>query len=149
MPHFGLMDEEKMTAEEAVLQRARLHFRGGRRRLREGKLPEAVGTLYDAVQAAMRWYALTNEEVHEQLHVRGETILEDDVRLQELLHEYGAWDDSLDFQKFTLHLDDALERKISSVDEDKLLGQIDAVLTKLGINPFNEDDLPPEDPRTF
>jgi len=61
MPHFGLMDENLMSREEALLLRSRLHYRCGARRLRQGKLPAGVVTLYDALLSAMRWYILTSQ----------------------------------------------------------------------------------------
>lgn len=39
MPHFGLMDADALGPIEAPLMRARLHIRGGRRRLRQGIMP--------------------------------------------------------------------------------------------------------------
>jgi len=58
MPHFGLMDETKMGKADAALMRARLHIRGGRRRLRQKKVAAGLVTLYDALLSAMRWYLL-------------------------------------------------------------------------------------------
>jgi hypothetical protein len=57
MPHFGLMDEKALGPVEGPLQRARLHVRGGKRRLRQGKVAAGIVTLYDALNGAMQWYA--------------------------------------------------------------------------------------------
>src|SRR3989304_5857220 len=57
MPHAGLMDENTLGPVEGPLQRARLHIRGGRRRLRQGKTSAGIVTLYDALLAAMQGYA--------------------------------------------------------------------------------------------
>ncbi len=149
MPHFGLMDEGEMIPRDAALLRARLHVRCGRRRLFEGKLPEAVATLYDGLLAAMRWYALTDGEVHRQIHTRGDRLLEDDVELQKLLREHGAWDDVLNFQGLRSLVDDAMEGRLADFDRHRLMEQIEAVLTRLGVLPFDEDALPPEDPETL
>ncbi len=149
MPHFGLMDEGKMTTPEALLLRARLHLRCGRRRLQEDKLPEAISTLYDALLSSMRWYAITDESVHRELHELGDCILEDDQQLQKLLLRFGAWDASLNFEHIGLLLDYALYTKDISVDKEQLMQQIEAVLTRLGVLPFDEERLPPEDPQTF
>jgi N-acetylglucosamine-6-phosphate deacetylase len=56
MPHAGLMDTDALGPESAALQRARLHIRGGKRRLRQGKISAGLLTLYDALNAAMEWY---------------------------------------------------------------------------------------------
>jgi hypothetical protein len=58
-PHFGLLDETKMSQEEALLMRAKLHWRGGKRRIEENKGPEGIATLYDALLSALRWHVLT------------------------------------------------------------------------------------------
>ncbi len=50
MPHFGLMDEGSLGPVEGPLMRARLHIRGGKRRLRQGKIAAAIATLYDALE---------------------------------------------------------------------------------------------------
>ena len=150
MPHFGLMDESRMSHEDAALLRAKLHVRCGRRRLfEEGKLPEAITTLYDAIHAAMRWYAVVTDDVHQEIHKRGDEIYEDDQRLQSLLAEKGAWDDSLDFTSLERLVSAALEHNVPDFDRQQFWEQVENVLTKLGVMPFDEAELPPEDPNTL
>ena len=50
------MDEKTLGPVEGLRQRARLHIRGGKRRLRQGKISAGIVTLYDALEAAMRSY---------------------------------------------------------------------------------------------
>ena len=57
MPHFGLMNEQELGPVAGPLQRARLHLRGGKRRLRQGKISAGIVTLYDALEGAMLSYA--------------------------------------------------------------------------------------------
>jgi hypothetical protein len=149
MPHFGLMDEGKMLPLAAALMRAQLHTRCGRRRMHEGKYPEGVSTLYDAVLSGMRWFALKNEAIHEEIHKRGNSFLENDAEVQQLLAKYGAWPDDIDFDKMQNTAYSALEGNLVGLDPALFLRQIETVLTKLGVAPFDEDKLPPEDPETF
>lgn len=90
MPHFGLIDTTNTPKDAAHLLRAKLHFRCGKRRLREGKLPEGISTLYDALLSSMRWYAISNEATHAEPHRQDETLLENDIRLQQLIAAHGA-----------------------------------------------------------
>ncbi|MEN8258058.1 MAG: hypothetical protein ABFS09_09395 [Thermodesulfobacteriota bacterium] len=149
MPHFGLMDENKMQADEAALMRAKLHFRCGKRRVREGKLADGISTLYDALLSSMRWYALKNEAIHAEIHRQGEDILENDVRLQQLIAAYGAWPADLNFQKLLALVNTALSNNVQDLDRDLFINQIENLLTGLGVLPFDEAALPPEDPATF
>ena len=61
MPHFGLMDAKALGPERAALQRARLHLRGGKRRLRQGKISAGIATLSDALSFAMEWFCASPE----------------------------------------------------------------------------------------
>ena len=56
MPHAGLMNEKELGLEAGPLRRAHLHLRGGRRRLRQGKIAAGIVTLADALSAALEWY---------------------------------------------------------------------------------------------
>lgn len=148
MPHFGLMDEKNMEDDAAALLRAKLHLRCGRRRLLEGKMAEAVSTLYDAVQAGMRWRAL-KADWHDELHELGKEVLEDDAVLYRILRDKGEWDQALDFDSFRKMTFRAIEGEPVQVDRARLLDDIEKVMTRLGVMPFDENELPPEDPETF
>ncbi len=149
MPHFNLMDAEKMQPDAAALLRAKLHVRCGRRRVREGKIPAGISTLYDALLSGMRWYAITDAAIHAEIHRQGEAILEDDARLQQLIASSGAWPADLDFQEILTPVDIALANNTMGLDHDLFIEQIDHLLTRLGVLPFDESELPPEDPATF
>lgn len=145
MPHFGLMDEGKMQPLDAALERAKLHIRCGRRRMNEGKYPEGISTMYDAVLSGMRWFAIKTEAIHDEIHKRGYQFLEDDEKLVALLAENGALPDNLDFGMLQQTLYAALDNNLEGVDYTFFLGQVEEVLAKLGITPFDEKKLPPED----
>lgn len=149
MPHFGLMDTENKSPAAIALLRAKLHFRCGKRRVHEGKIALGMSTLYDALLSSMRWYALSNEALHAEIHRQGEEILEVDVKLQNLIATHGAWPDDLDFQKLLTLVNRALTNNVNGLDHDLFMKQIDGLLTNLGVLPFDEAELPQEDPTTL
>jgi hypothetical protein len=146
VPHFGLMDETTMGKKEAALQRARLHIRGARRRLRQGKFAAGVATLYDALSFAMRWYVLS----------RGPSLkhdptlnLEDTKAVFSLLVDAGVLRPSFEFDPFDRLLEEALSNELSDLDWQAWLERIEALMSQLGVMPFDEGSLPPEDPATY
>ncbi|HXX53320.1 MAG TPA: hypothetical protein VEI28_01975, partial [Thermodesulfovibrionales bacterium] len=90
------MDEGELGPEEGLLQRARLHIRGGRRRLRQGKVAAAFVTLYDALIAAMEWY-FTSPERKGRLIIRNDDNLKDDKVLYKILVRSGVLDGEFDY----------------------------------------------------
>lgn len=147
MPHFGLMDESQMSPEAAALLRARLHLRGGRRRLQQGKLAAGIATIYDALVSAMRWYGLTHQG---ELGLTGDVeAFEDDRRLFGLLVEVGVLDVAFDFDRLESHMERAVTHQPLAFDWTEELTAVEAQLTRLGVLPLDEDALPPEDPATF
>jgi hypothetical protein len=148
MPHFGLMDATQMSEEEAALLRARLHIRGGRRRLRQGKLAAGMAALYDALSCAMRWYVLAPER-RQRLHVREGEDLEHDRDVFLVLARSGILSDPSDFERLDAWLEQALAEESPSLDAAQILVHIEQLMTPLGVMPFDESSLPPEDPSTF
>jgi hypothetical protein len=55
------MDADAIGHEKALLMRARLHIRAGKRRLHQEKISAGLVTLYDALSAAMKWYLSSPE----------------------------------------------------------------------------------------
>ena len=148
MPHFGLMDESAMSREEAALLRARLHLRGGRRRLRQGKDAAAVAALYDALCSGMRWYLLLATE--ESLRpLTAEIDLRTDRELFTALEKAGVLDDGEAFARLDSLLEHLLKGMAPEFDRQRLMAGIEHWLTRLGVMPFDEGGLPAEDPKTF
>ena len=148
MPHFGLMDESAMSREAAALLRARLHLRGGRRRLRQAKYAAAVAALYDALGSGMRWYLLLTGE--ESLRpVKAELDLRPDRDLFSSLVQAGVLDNPPAFEQLETLLDQLLIGPSSDFDQQGVLTRIEHWLTQLGVMPFDEGALPPEDPDTY
>ena len=146
MPHFGLMDEQRLEPEEAAAQRARLHVRAGRRRLRQGKLAAGISTIYDALVSAMRWYALTHRQ---ELHGLEQDDLENDPALFDRLTEAGVLDGTFDFDRLEKLMEKSVNRAPLEFDWQRELTAVESLLTQLGLLPFDESTLPPEDPATF
>lgn len=145
-PHFGLMDPGKVNRAEAARLRARLHWRGGRRRLRQGKTALAVVTLYDALLSGLRWYLLVNSMTERSGH--GEAGLENDGVLFSLAEQAGVLEAARDLPRIQALLEQALRNDRLCPDQEWFVERMEGLLTRIGILPFGEATLPPEDPET-
>lgn len=143
MPHFGLMEEKELGPVQGPFQRARLHIRGGKRRLKQGRISDGIVTLYDAVTAALESYAASD---------KGRGLVQDRIRDEKQLYctfvKAGVLDGSFDFFAFDRLAEKALSGEVSDYDYRSLLKQVELLMQQLGIMPFDEAELPPEDPRT-
>jgi len=148
MPHFGLMNEDELGPVEGPLQRARLHIRGGKRRLRQGKIAAGIVTLYDALSSAMQWYLALPARRLKLVAGRDEDLLHDRTAYAVLVRS-GVLDGRFDFDAFDRLTEHALSNEMPGYDHRELLEGFEAVMTRLGVMPFDEADLPPEDPATF
>jgi hypothetical protein len=144
------MDPNKMSAEEAALMRAKLHIRGGKRRLRQGKVSSGIVTLYDALNYAMQWY-LSSPERRQSLAVKeGENIKDDRIAAAILTRsevlgkdfDYGAIDNLV--ERFLYE-----EGEMPDYDYTEFLNTVESAMTQLGVMPFDESALPTEDPKTY
>lgn len=148
MPHFGLMDEKTLGPVEGPLQRARLHLRGGRRRLRQGKISAGVVTLYDALEGAM-WSYIGEPARLAKLAIGNSEDLNNDKALYAVLVRAGVIDGKFDFDAFDRLTERALHEEMPTYDYAELLAGIESLMIQLGVMPFDETLLPPEDPKTF
>ena len=148
MPHFGLMNEDELGPVEGPLQRARLHIRGGKRRLRQGKIAAGIVTLYDALSSAMQWHVALPERRSKLVVFKDEDLLHDRTTYAVLVRS-GVLDGRFDFDAFDRLTEQALDHEMPGYDYGDLLKGVEAVMTGLGVMPFDEADLPPEDPKTF
>lgn len=148
MPHAGLMNEAALGPESGPLQRARLHLRGGKRRLREGKTAAGIATLYDALDGAMQWYVASPER-RAGLSIGSREDLNDDRTLYRVLVRSRVLDGTFDFDAFDRLTERALHEELLGYDAAGLLAKLEHVMTQLGVMPFDEASLPPEDPSTF
>jgi hypothetical protein len=148
VPHFGLMDEDVLGPEAGPFQRARLHIRAGRRRLRQGKISAGIVTLYDAMLSAFRWYVASRER-KKALDIREGDDLTDDKDVFAVLIRSGVLDGKFDYAEFDSLVEKAMNNEMPGYDYSVVLKGVEDVLTQLGILPFDEGELPPEDPSTF
>lgn len=149
MPHFGLMNtEDSFKTAEGALFRAKLHIRAGKRRLRQGKISAGILTLYDALCFAMDWYTFSPER-RKKLDIRDGEDLRREKTLYAILVRSGVLDGTLSFVDLDSLVEYASENEMPDYDFTRLLREIEAVMTQLGVMPFDEAALPPEDPATF
>ncbi len=148
MPHAGLMNELALGPVEGPLLRARLHIRGGKRRLRQGKWSAGIAALYDALSSAMEWYAAEPERRRKLIVCAGDD-LNSDRELYRILVRSGVLDGAFDFAAFDSLTDRALNENIDVPDAGHIVAGLESVMTQLGVLPFDEAGLPPEDPKTF
>ncbi|MFH1217882.1 MAG: hypothetical protein V1706_15420 [Pseudomonadota bacterium] len=146
-PHFGLMDESKMSKKEGLLLRSKLHWRCGVRRMREGKTSAGLATLYDALLSAMRWYILTH--MRNELGDNGDEKIENERLVFCLLRRAGVLDNSFDLKFLEEIVDKALMGEDVSCDQDRVMAQLQQFLTRIGVLPFDETELPPENTDTL
>jgi hypothetical protein len=147
MPHFGLMDESSLGPVESLLMRSRLHVRCGKRRLREGKVSLGIVTLEDAVSSGMQWY-LARQETEGGPNIQGGESICDERMMYAFLTRSGVLDGSFNYDVFDELVKKALADELQSFDYRDILQSIETLLKQLGIVPFDESKLPPEDPST-
>jgi len=151
MPHFGLMTPENMTEDESVFIRARLHIRGAKRRLREGKVSLGFVTLYDALISGMRYWVLS-PDLKNHIKVKDLDDITDDVNLFQILKRSNVINDPISLSDFKLIqniMEEALTKELKLNQIEKYLEKFKMIMLQLKILPFNELDLPPEDPNTY
>lgn len=143
MPHFRQIDYNSISPDEALLMRAKLHIRGGKRRLREGKISLGIVTLYDALNSAMQWYVASSE--HKRLlRISDSDNVNDDRTVFDTLIREGIIDPRFNYNTFDELVDMALKKDMSSYDYSNVLKEIETVMTSLGVMPFDEKSLPPD-----
>lgn len=142
------MEEAKLGPTEGPLLRARLHIRGGKRRLREGKIAAGIVTLYDALEGAMQAY-IADPKRKAGLIIRTGENLNDEKALYSVLVRSRVLDGGFDFESFDKLAERALREEMPGYDYRELLAGIEFVMTQLGAMPFDEASLPPEDPKTY
>jgi hypothetical protein len=148
MPHFGLMDEKKLGPGKGPFLRAQLHIRGGKRRLREGKIAAGIVTLYDALESAMRYY-VEDPDRRLLLDTRPGENLNNERTLYGALVRSRVLDGAFNFDAFDRLAERALNEELPGYEYQQLVRDIDSVMVQLGVMPFDESSLPPEDPKTF
>ena len=75
--------------------------------------------------------------------------LSDEKRVFELIKSAGIFPVAFDYDKFDALVEKASDEEMPDYDYSEMLRDFEAFMTGLGVMPFNESELPPEDPATF
>ena len=151
MPHFGLIDEEKSEKEEGYLLRSKLHIRCGISRLNQKKYSAGIAIIYDALVAGMHWFVSSPLRVKQYNIPRGEDLYNDQILFSSINNIKKFTENGFDFKKFHELMLLGLEKELSDEDFDvaDIIKQFKQLMTKIGIMPFNYEELPPENPDLF
>jgi hypothetical protein len=144
MPHFFLMDEDNLEPIEAAKIRCQLHIRGGLKLFELNKITHGIGTLYDAIFSAMRYYAhrdkweLANEVFHEE------------ESLNAVFIEKNIFPSSFDFLKLKSTSEMLIDEEIEEgyIDKNQVWKELEEIFTILGVYPFDPSTLPEDDEDT-
>jgi hypothetical protein len=97
----------------------------------------------------MEWHLL-KPELRARLDIREGEDLGDERTVYGILVRSGVLDGRLDYQEVTDMVDGALAFRLEEgFDREGMLGKLEDVFTQLGVLPFDEEELPPEDPSTY
>ena len=130
-------DERRaLGPERAALQRARLHLRGGSRRLRQGRISGGIAALYDALTSAMEWFCAGSERITSIPGARGR-FTDYKARYAALVRA-SVLDGTFDFERLDKVLDRALAMELPAAAAEGILEGVESVLTQLGVLPFDE-----------
>jgi hypothetical protein len=140
MPHFGLIDEGKLSEADAALLRCRLHLRGARRRFERGMLPAGIASLYDALQHAVRWYIMAPERRAQLDLARADRL--DDRELFQALVRGRVLASDFDFDEFESLVEMSLDDSAFTFDAASVYAQVEEVMGQLEVVPFDEAGLP-------
>ena len=97
--------------------------------------------------SALQWYVASPERCNDLLIEESED-LKDDRAVFEILKRSGRLDAVLDYGKFNSLVEKALKQEMPDYDYTEILKSLESVMTQLGVMPFDENKLPPEDPST-
>jgi hypothetical protein len=142
------MDADALGPVEAPLQRAKLHIRAGKRRLRQGKISAGIITLYDALISAVEWYVEVPGR-REGLQINEGDDLNNEKTLFTVLNRSRVLDETFDYAAIETLVEKALNSEMIDYDYRAMLKGIESVMTQLGVRPFDENALPPKDPAAF
>jgi hypothetical protein len=96
----------------------------------------------------MEWYSASPER-RNRLVIRNDDNLKDDKVLYKILVRSGVLDGRFDYVAFDTFIGDIIYGKAIEYDYESLVKGIESVMVQLGVMPFNEEELPAEDPSTF
>lgn len=142
MQHQPSIDVTKLINAEAALLCARLYVQAGKRYLQEGSFSAGIAALYNAILFAMHYY------IAEPAYPGNMNLSRDDlwdhVALYHKLAKAGVFDDLNAFNLLSLIVERSLWQESFSFDAHSILTEVETMLSKLGVMPFNESILQSE-----
>jgi hypothetical protein len=107
-----------------------------------------IVTLYDALVFALRWY-FTDPGHRQTLNIKEHPDLNEEREMMRALRDAGVVDVSFDLEALEGLVERAAYDEMKDYDYKPLLDSFESLMTRLGVMPFDETLLPPEDPSTF
>jgi hypothetical protein len=135
MSDDSLIDAIKLTDARTALICARLHLRGGKRRLQKGLTAPGIAALYDSILFGMHYYIARHKSC---ASITENTDPWDAVGLFQILAHVGVFDDPLSFNRFSLIVERALWQRSFSSDTSAILVEVEEMLKKLDVLPFKQ-----------
>jgi hypothetical protein len=96
----------------------------------------------------MEWYIASAERIKRLLIEAGDN-LNDDRSLYRVLVQSQVLDGGFDFDAFDRLVETALHEEMQDYNYREMLDGLEGVMIRLGVMPFEELALPPEDPETY
>ncbi|MFX0185730.1 MAG: hypothetical protein ACFE95_21815 [Candidatus Hodarchaeota archaeon] len=152
MPHFGLMNPDEMKPAEAAIMRAKLHVRGGMRRISQGKIEAGIAALHDAIISAMQHSFFSNQLKESIKLTDNDFDITDEKDLFNILKKSKIIDNTFreqDFSYLLTIIEKALDHQLNDFNHVVYFNKYNNLMNQLGIIPYNDQELPPEDPTTF
>ena len=133
------MDITKMIKAEVALMCARLYLRDGKSYLQQGSFTAGIAALYDAILFGMHYY-ITEPTCRGNINLNSDDVW-DHAALYHKLVKAGIFDDPNAFNHLSLIVERALWQGSLSFDANFALAEVEKMLAKLGVIPFNESAL--------
>lgn len=128
-----------MINAEIALMCARLYLRDGKSYLQQGSFSAGLEALYDAILFGMHYY-IADPTCRRSLDINNDDLW-DHAALYHKLTKAGLFDDLNAFNHLSQLVERALWQGSFSMDVNYVIREIETILSRLGILPFNESIL--------
>jgi hypothetical protein len=142
MPHYNLIKTAKITGAETALLCARLYLRDGKNYLQQGSFAAGIAALYDAILFGMHYY-IAEPSCRGNIDLNSDDLW-DHAALYHKLTRAGIFDDPRAFNHLSQIVERALWQGALSFDVNSVLAEVERMLSKLRVIPFNESMLQSE-----
>lgn len=139
MPQHNFMDVTKMIKAEIALTCARLYLRDGKSYLQQGFFQAGMAALYDAILFGMQYY-IAEPTCRGNIDLNHNDLW-DHATLYHKLSKAGIFEDPNAFNHLSQIVERALWQRSFSFDANSVLTEVETMLSKLGVMPFNESML--------